>query len=85
MWATEKGSSPEGAPKNVEDFYWRPQESGFDTMLNILLNILLRVEEGEREERKRKHMMDYIVLSLIYNMNTEAFIYIEAMSDKQVT
>jgi hypothetical protein len=54
-------------------------------MLNILLNILLRVEEGEREERKRKHMMDYIVLSLIYNMNTEAFIYIEAMSNKQVT
>jgi hypothetical protein len=54
-------------------------------MLNILLNILSRVEEGEREEREWKHMMDYIVLSLIYNMNTDAFIYIEAMSDKQVT
>jgi hypothetical protein len=51
MWATEKGSSVEGAPENVKDFYWRPQESGSDTMLNILLNILSRVEEGERREK----------------------------------
>jgi hypothetical protein len=54
-------------------------------VLNILLNILSRKEEGEREERERKHIMDYIILSLIYNMNTEAFIYREAMSDRQVT
>ena len=31
---------PEKAVKNVKDVYWRPQESGSDTMLNILLNIL---------------------------------------------
>ena len=32
--------SLEGASKNVKDVYWRPQESGSDTILNILLNIL---------------------------------------------
>ena len=66
--------SSEGAPKNVKDIYWRPQESGFDTMLNILLNILWRAKERERE---RKHIMDYIVLSSII-INTEASIYREA-------
>jgi hypothetical protein len=54
-------------------------------VLNILLNILSRKEEGEIEERERKHITDYIIFSLIYNMNTEAFIYREAMSDRQVT
>jgi hypothetical protein len=29
--------------------YWRPQESGSDTMLNILY----KAEEGKREKRKR--------------------------------
>jgi hypothetical protein len=52
-------------PRNVKDVYWWPQESGFDTMLNILLNILWRVGEGEREKKERKRIMDYIVLSLI--------------------
>jgi hypothetical protein len=28
--------SPVGAPKNVIDVYWGPQESGSDTILNIL-------------------------------------------------
>ena len=47
------GRSPEGAPKNIKDVYWRPQESDSDTMLNKLLNILWRTEEREREERER--------------------------------
>ena len=71
---TEKRSL-EGAPKNVKDVYWRPQESGFDTMLNILLNILWRAEEREREERERKHIMDYIVLSNLIRMDTRASLY----------
>jgi hypothetical protein len=41
--------SPEKAPVNIKDVYWRPQESGSTTMLNILLNILWRAE-GERIE-----------------------------------
>ena len=48
---TNEKRLPEGAPENIKDVYCRPQESGSDTMLNILLNILWRVEEGEREER----------------------------------
>jgi hypothetical protein len=40
--------SPVGAPKNVIDVYWGPQEGGSDTMLNILY----RAEEGEREKRE---------------------------------
>ena len=55
-------------------------ESGFDTMLNILW----RSEEGEREEREHKHIIDYIISSLILIMNTEASIYREAMSDRQI-
>ena len=47
---TTKKRSLEGAPKNVKDVYWRLQESGSDTMLNILLNILWRAEERERTE-----------------------------------
>ena len=43
-----------------------------------------RAEEWEREERERKHIMDYIVLSLMLIMNIEASVYIEAMSDIQV-
>ena len=68
---TEKRSL-EGAPKNVKDVYWRPQESGSDTMLNIFLNILWRAEEREREEREQKHIMDYIVLSNLIRMDTRA-------------
>ena len=71
---TEK-RSPEGAPKNVKDIYWRSQESGSDTMLNILLNILWRAEKREREERERKHIMDYIVLSSLLGMDTRASLY----------
>ena len=56
----------EGAPKNVKDVYCRPQEIGSDTMLNILW----RAEEGKREERKWKHIIDYIVLSNIIITNT---------------
>jgi hypothetical protein len=52
-------------------------------MLNILLNILWRAE-GEREEREWKHIIDYIVLSLIIIMNTDVSIYRETISDKQV-
>ena len=66
---------PKRAPKNVQDVYWRPQESGSDTMLNILLNILWRVEEREREEREPKHIMDYIVLSNLIIMDTRASLY----------
>ena len=47
----------------------------FDTMLNILLNILWRAEEREREERERKHIMDYIVLSSFIRMDTRASLY----------
>ena len=50
---TNEKRLPEGAPKNVKDVYWKPQESGSDTMLNILLNILQRAEERERERRER--------------------------------
>jgi hypothetical protein len=46
-------------------------------MLNILLIILWRAEEGDRKERERKHIIDYIILRLIMIMN-----YKEAMSDK---
>ena len=46
-------------------------------MLNILLNILWRAEEREREEKERKHIMDYIILSSLLIMNTEASIYRE--------
>ena len=72
---TTKKRSLKGAPKNVKDVYWRPQESGFDTMLNILLNILLRAEEREREESEWKHIMDYIVLSSFIRMDTRASLY----------
>jgi hypothetical protein len=34
--------------------------------------------------REQKHLIDYIVLSLIYNINTDASIYKEAMSNRQV-
>ena len=40
--------------ENVKDIYWKPQESGSDTMLNILLNILWGAEEREREERRER-------------------------------
>ena len=53
MQMSGKGRLPKGAPRNVKDVYWRSQESDFDTMLNILLNILLRAEEN---------IVDYIVL-----------------------
>ena len=46
-----------------------------DTMLNILLNILWRAEEREREERERKHIMDYIVLSSLIRMDIRASLY----------
>jgi hypothetical protein len=39
--------SPVRAPKNVIDVYWRPQESGSDTMLNILY-----IERKNKRERK---------------------------------
>jgi hypothetical protein len=62
---TEKGTLIEVTPRNVKDVYWWPQESGSNTMLNILFNILWRVGEGEREKKEQKRIMDYIVLSLI--------------------
>ena len=52
-------------------------------MLNILLNILWRVEEEERE--RAEAYMDYIVLIMIMIMNINASIYREIMSDRQVT
>ena len=52
-------------------------KNGYDTILNILLNILQRVEEGQREERERKHRMNYIVLSMIIIVNTDVSIYRE--------
>jgi hypothetical protein len=30
----EKWRSPEGGLGNFKDVYWRPQDSGFDTMIN---------------------------------------------------
>jgi hypothetical protein len=33
---TGKVRSPEGMQGNFKEVYWRPQESGSDTMLNIL-------------------------------------------------
>ena len=46
---TGKEMSPEGALGNVKDIYLRPQEGGFDTMLNILESRRMR-EERERAE-----------------------------------
>jgi hypothetical protein len=64
-WAAAGGSAEKGAgiplgapttrrslvraPKNVIDVYWGPQESGSDTMLNILYG----AEEEEKEKRER--------------------------------
>jgi hypothetical protein len=39
-WWCANNRKREGAPRNVKVIYWRLQESGSDTMLNILLNIL---------------------------------------------
>ena len=44
-------------------------------LLNILLNILWRAEERVREERERKHIMDYIVLSSFIRIDTRASLY----------
>jgi hypothetical protein len=44
--------SPEGASENVKDVYWRPQEGGSDTMLNILWSGRMKY----RKEKERKHM-----------------------------
>jgi hypothetical protein len=65
---------PVGAPKNVIDVYWGPQEGGSDTMLNTLC----KAEEEEREEREPKPIIDYIVLycDIKYiRMNTIASLY----------
>jgi hypothetical protein len=41
-----------------------------------MLNILYRAEEGEREKRESGSLCrDYIVLSIMYDMNTIASLY----------
>ena len=35
----------------------------------------MRAEEREREERERKHIMDYIVLSSLIRIDTRASLY----------
>jgi hypothetical protein len=55
------------------------EKGGSDIMLNML-NILESGRRRERKEREQKHIMDYIILSLILIMNTEISIYRETMS-----
>ena len=66
--------------ENVKDIYLRYlrlQESGSNTILNILLNIYCREKKKERKKRESGsiYIIDYIVLSLIIIMNTNASIY----------
>ena len=56
---------------------------GSYTMLNILLNILWKVEEGERERAEAYNGL--YCITMILRMNTEASIYREVMSYRQVT
>jgi hypothetical protein len=65
---TGKRRSPRGAPRNVKDVYWRPQESGSNTMLNILWRV---------KENNGLHCIESY-----NNMNTDAYIYRKAISDR---
>ena len=67
-----KEKSSEGVPRNVKDVHWRPQERWPCYHIKYIVEYI----------RKRKHIMNYILLSLILIINTKTSIYREAVSDR---
>jgi uncharacterized protein (UPF0335 family) len=60
--------------RNVKDVFWEATKSGSDTMLNILLNILWRLEEREKKDRAEENNGLHCIESNII-MNIETSIY----------